>query len=386
MRNAADEEIRAGKVTDVYFERTRQVLEALNVHKEVTAEIRASSLPCDYPWAVAAGTFDALRLLEGRAVNVEVVEEGTLFGPGDPILRISGDYLEFGVLETALLGYLCQQSGVATKAARCKKAAEGRSVISFGARRMHPSLAPVIERNAYIGGCDGVSVTLAAGLLGIEPSGTMPHALIIVLGDVVEAVKRFDEVIDPAVPRVALVDTFCDEKMDSIRSAEAIGGRLAGVRLDTPSSRRGDMLKILQEVRWELDVRGFEHVKLLVSGGLDEEEMVRLNSCADGYGVGTAISNARTIDFALDIVEVEGELLTKRGKTSGRKQILRCEECFNTIVVPENYPKSQLECPCGGTRRELVLPAIKEGEMLVDEKPADQVRDYVLRQVEKVRL
>lgn len=386
MRTASFEEIRSGKVTDVYFQRTLDILEALNVHKTVTADIKASSLPRAYEWAVAAGIDDALSILEGLEVDVEAVAEGTLFGPGDPVMQITGDYLEFGVLETALLGFLCQQSGVATKAARCKKAAAGRMVISFGARRMHPALAPIIERAAYEGGCDGVSVVLSAELLGIEPSGTMPHALVLMLGDVAEAVKQFDRIVDPGVRRVALVDTFCDEKLESLRAAEAIGDRLFGVRLDTPGSRRGSMVRILEEVRWELDLRGFDRVRLMVSGGVDEDEILEMNEYADGYGVGTAISNARTIDFALDIVEIEGKPITKRGKKSGKKQLLRCRDCFDTILVPCSYPESRLTCHCGGRRDELLRPVMKSGKLLTSAKPPGEVRQFVLGQLEKVGL
>jgi nicotinate phosphoribosyltransferase len=227
---------------------------------------------------------------------------------------------------------------------------------------------------------------LSAELSGLEPTGTMPHALILMLGDVAEAIRRFDEIIDPKVARVALVDTFCDEKAESLRAAEAIGKKLAAVRLDTPGSRRGDMAKILEEVRWELDLRGFEHVKLMVSGGLDEYEILKLNEFADGYGVGTSIANARTIDFALDIVEIEGVPVAKRGKKSGRKQLLRCEECFDTLLVPHSYPQSRLSCPCGGTRRELLKPAIKAGKVIAEACPENQVRQFVLGQLPRVEL
>lgn len=384
MRTASREEIQSGATTDIYFERTRQILEALDVHKRVTVDVKASSLPDGYEWAVLAGMDDVLALLEGHLVDAEALEEGTLFRAGDPVLQITGDYLEFGVLETAILGYLCQQSGVATKAARCKKIAGNRQVISFGARRMHPALAPVIERNAYIGGCDGVSTVLAGDLMGIEPSGTMPHALILILGSIEESIRRFDEFIDPSVPRVALVDTICDEKFESLAAAEAIGEKLAGVRLDTPGSRRGNMAKILDEVRWELDLRGFEHVKLIVSGGLDEREIAELNAHCDCYGVGTAISNAKTIDLALDIIEIEGEPFTKRGKKSGRKQILRCDTCFDSIVVPHSYEHSLLACPCSGERYELLHPVLESGKLLRAAKSVGEVREYVLEQVGKV--
>ena len=89
---------------------------------------------------------------------------------------------------------------------------------------------------------------------------------------------------------------------------------------------------ILKEVRWELDLRGFSHVKLLVSGGLDEHKISELNQIADAYGVGTCISNARVLDFSMDIVEIEGKPLAKRGKLSGAKQVWQCKDTLETIV------------------------------------------------------
>ncbi|MCE5197958.1 MAG: nicotinate phosphoribosyltransferase [Armatimonadota bacterium] len=386
MRIATWEDIKAGRVTDIYFQRTAEILQALEVHKTVTADVTVSALPDGYDWAILTGVNDVLSLMEGLNVDVDILPEGTFFRRGDPVLEITGDYLDFAVHETAILGFLCQQSGIATKAARCRKAAGDRAVISFGARRMHPTLSPVIDRNAYIGGCDGVSTILAAEIMGIIPSGTMPHALILILGSIAEATKLFDRIIDPRFPRVALVDTLCDEKFESIQAAEAIGDRLWGVRLDTPGSRRGDMARILEEVRWELDIRGFQHVKLIVSGGVDEKEILELNAHADGYGVGTAISNATTINFALDIVDIEGQPFTKRGKRSGRKQILRCESCFESTVVPRSYPEALLDCPCGGKRIELLKPGTRGGKIVMEVDTDSEIRSFVLRQLEQVTL
>lgn len=102
------------------------------------------------------------------------LKEGTVFHPYEPVMEIEGRYQDFCVFETALLGLMCQASGVATKATRFKRLAGERPVISFGARRMHPVLAPVIERNAYIGGCDGVAVVKSGEVIGEDPMGTMP--------------------------------------------------------------------------------------------------------------------------------------------------------------------------------------------------------------------
>lgn len=69
-------------------------------------------------------------------------------------------------------------------------------------------------------------------------------------------------------------------------AAETLGERLNAVRLDTPSSRRGNFKRIVEEVRWELDLRGYEHVKIFLSGGLDEESLKELADVADAFGVG----------------------------------------------------------------------------------------------------
>src|SRR5512134_4046494 len=338
FHTASDAEIKSGEVYDVYFERTVEILKARGDRKRVKAEIYLKSLPEDWDWGVLAGIEEAAALLEGLPVNVWAMDEGTLFGPEDTVLLIEGVYPEWAKYETALLGFLCQASGIATKAARCKRAAGDRQVISFGARRMHPTLAPMIERNAFIGGCDGVAVTKAAELIEADPMGTIPHALVLMIGDTVEALKAFHEVIEPKVRRVALIDTLQDEKFEAIRVAEALGKDLFAVRLDTPSSRRGDFYRILEEVRWELDIRGFQHVKLVASGGIDEYEILRLNPLVDAYGVGTSIANAPVLSFALDIMEIEGVPMAKRGKRSGAKQVWRYPGTVQNVVLPAARP------------------------------------------------
>jgi len=385
---ASEQDIKSGKVTDVYFHRTQQVLKSERVDKRVVAEFVVKNLPDSYNWGVFAGLEEVVHLLQDLDVNVWAMEEGTIFGLQQPVLVIEGRYLEFGVYETAILGLICQASGIATKAARCKKAAGERLVLSFGARRIHPALAPMVERNAYIGGCDGVAVIKSAELLGLPPSGTIPHALILLLGDTVKAVKAFDQVIDKSVPRVALIDTFSDEKFEAIRVAEALKGRLFGMRLDTPGSRRGNFLSILKEVRWELDLRGFHDIKLFVSGGLDENKILELNPVVDAYGVGTAISSAPVLDYAMDIVEIEGNPVAKRGKMSGRKQVFRCPNCLTAQVVPTLVTQTKQtfspQCQCGQDYEPLLKPLVQNRQLLRELPKPAKIRQYVLQQLERL--
>lgn len=387
MFHIADpKDIKAGKYTDVYFSRTMEVLRAKKIDRWVKAEFIAKRFPEDYGWGVLAGIEEAIYLLKDLDVNVRAMKEGTIFRAYEPVMEIEGRYTEFGLYETSILGLLCQASGVATKAARCKKAAGDRRVISFGARRIHPVIAPMVERSAFIGGCDGVSVVKDAEMLHEEPSGTMPHALILLFGDTVEATKAFDEVIDPKVKRVSLIDTFNDEKIEAIRVAEALGKRLYGVRLDTPSSRRGDFQKIIEEIRWELNLRGYGHVKIYVSGGLDEKRILSLNPVVDAYGVGTSITNARVIDFAMDIIEIDGKPIAKRGKMSGSKRVLRCSKCFQDRMIPlktsrSRSPRGVERCSCGGRFQDLLIPLIEKKRVLWDLPAPQAIREFVLKQL-----
>ncbi|MFQ5707519.1 MAG: nicotinate phosphoribosyltransferase [bacterium] len=377
---ALPEEIKAGKVTDVYFQRTKEILKARGINKRVMAEFIVKSFPKNAAWGVLAGIEESVELIKDLHVKVSCMEEGTLFRVSEPVMTIEGPYLDFGIYETAILGLLCQASGVATKSARCKKAAGHRPVISFGARRMHPVIAPMIERNAFVGGCDGVATIKSAENLGLEPSGTMPHTLILLLGDTVEAARAFHQVVDKSISRVALIDTFNDEKIEAIRVAEALGKELFAVRLDTPGTRRGDFVALMREVRWELDLRGFQHVKIFLSGGLNEDKILQYNEVADAYGVGTSISNSPVLDFAMDIVAIEGKPVAKRGKLSGEKEVWRCPGCFKSVIVPAGRVHSKV-CDCGKTYESLLKPTIDSGRLLRELAKPMEIREYVLQQL-----
>jgi nicotinate phosphoribosyltransferase len=385
MFHTADpDEILDGKITDVYFERTLRILQAKKINPVVKAEFIAKSLPKGWPWAVFAGLEEAIYLMKRLPVKVRAMKEGMVFYPYEPVMEIEGKYRDFCVYETAILGLICQASGIATKAARIKKLAGERPVISFGARRMHPVLAPMIERNAFIGGCDGVAVVKSGEIIGEDPMGTMPHALIICMGSTVNAIKAYDEVLEPGCARVALIDTFLDEKFECLNVAEAMGKRLFAVRFDTPSSRRGNFYRILEECRWELHLRGYDHIKFYASGGIKEEDIPGLNPVVDGYGIGTSISNAPVVDYAMDIMEVEGEPLAKRGKWSGSKRVLRCPKCGAGKIVPNTV--GSYKCSCGKKFTDVLIPVLENGKQLTKAETASQIRKKVLKNVERLPL
>lgn len=389
---ASPEEIKRGETTDIYFVRTKKILTAKGATtRQAYAEFTAGGLPRGWPWALFCGVEEVATLLEGVPVDVAAVPEGTVFPAKDasgvrvPVMTIEGPYGFYCAYETPALGLTCQVSGVATAAARVRKVAGTALLLAFGTRRMHPAIAPMLDRAAYIGGFDGVSGLVGAKLLGIEPRGTMPHALAVTLGSAEAAWKAFDSVMPDEVPRVALIDTYSDEKAEAIAAAELLGKRLAGVRVDTPATRRGDFPALIREIRWELDVRGYRQVTIFVSGGIQEAAIPSLRAAgATGFGVGTSVSSAPPVDFAVDIVELDRKPCAKRDRLSGRKQVWRCLACGGYVVRPAK--ETGVKClACGKRTEPLLAPLLKRGKPVRKLPTAAQIREQVLRQIKAIR-
>ena len=370
----------SGIITDIYFVRTKKILEAKRLRKKIRMEYHVVKLPRGFEWAVFAGLEEVLYVLRDKPVTVYAMPEGTLFKAGEPLMIIEGYLDDIVLYETAILGTLRHYTSIATKAARIKKLAGDKKVLFFGLRALHPAIAPAVDRAAYIGGVDAVSGYASQKYLGLKPQGTMPHVLIVAFGNQVEAWKAFDEVVEPEVPRIMLVDTFYDERVEALMAAQLLGERLHGVRLDTPSSRRGSMKQIVEEVRWTLDIHGYKHVKIVVSGGIDEKEVVELRNLVDAFGVGTSIAMPPSIDISADIVEVYEDNtwkpITKRGKLPGAKQVYRKRPGLNDIitlldkpgVVPSDYTP-------------LLKKYIEDGRILLEPPSLEEIRKYVLEQL-----
>ena len=350
------ESILDGSATDAYFLRTEEALEYAGRNPRVLTEVTADQFPTG-EFDLFAGLKDAAHLLEGLPVDVDALPEGQLFD-GGPVMRIEGQYLDFARYETSLLGFLSHATGLATRALEARLAAPDSLVLSFGSRHVHPSLAAVVERSALLAGNDSFSNVAAGEVLDREAGGTMPHSLVICFGsgNQEDAWRAFDGGVGPEVPRIALVDTYTDETDEAVRAAEALGDALDSVRIDTTASRRGDFRHIIREVRWELDARGFENVGIFVSGGITPETMAELRDLVAGFGVGSHVTDADPRDFALDIVEVEGEPAAKRGKLSGAKEVYRGPDGEHLIQRADE--------PAPEDAEPLLEPLIRDGEIV----------------------
>jgi nicotinate phosphoribosyltransferase len=386
---AGEEAVRSGETMDIYFERTRRILDASGLSSvKVCAEVTGSSLPRGWEWSVFCGLEEVVRLMEGLPVSIYAVPEGTVFRPRTPgsvrvpLMNMVGSYTEFGFMETAILGMLCQPSGIATAAARVKAAAGGKTVLAFGNRRMHPAIAGVLDRSCFIGGCDGVSSKIGGEIIGREPIGTVPHALMLLMGSNEAAFAAFDRVIEPEVPRIMLIDTFSDERAAAVDACSLVR-ELKGVRLDTPGSRRGNFKELIDEIRWELDIRGFGDVEIIVSGGLDEKSVAEIaGTSVSGFGVGTSISNAPTLDLSMDISEKDGKPVSKRGKFGGRKYPYRCPRCFEMGVSLR--PDDRMSCSCGAEMEMIETEIMRDGERVGAERSPEEIRRGVLDQLGRI--
>jgi nicotinate phosphoribosyltransferase len=321
VRIRPSREILAGDSADVYFARAEAILEREGMDPMVTMEVfpREGGVLC----GISEAKTLLAHVLAGvgpEELSVEALDDGDLVETKEIVLRIRARYRRFGLYETAMLGMLAQSTGWATAARECVEAASPQAVISFGARHVHPRVAHVLDYAAIVGGCVGASTPAGARLANLNPTGTMPHSLVLIVGDTVRAAQAFDRDLEPDVPRIVLVDTFKDEAEEALRVADALGEKLYGIRLDTPSERGRVTADLVKEIRARLDQAGHHHVGIVVSGGLTPDRIryfKEQGAPAESFAVGSYISGASPIDFTGDIKEIDGSPIAKRGRIPG---------------------------------------------------------------------
>ena len=349
-------------------------------------EVYARDLPGTRPGPVLSGVYEVAKLLEGLPIDVWAFDEGSIFLADyrgalyEPVITISGRYGDFVEYENPMLGLLSTSTSVSTKASRFRVAAGDRQVVSFGTRRVHPALAPLIERSCYYG-----RLRRRLQCAGWEASGDRAlrhHAACPCPGGggSGEGVEALDETMPKEVKRTALVDTFWDEKTEAIKAYETLGKNLWGIRLDTPASRRGNFRQIIEEVKWELKIRGADAVKIFVSGRLSEEDVVLLKDIVDGFGVGTAVAYPPNIDFSAKIVEVRDKgktyLRGKRGGLGGRKDVYRSKG-YRDTVAPHGS-----SAPRGS--KQMLRQVIDKGELVGDFRSISSIRENVIKELREV--
>lgn len=331
--NLPVEKMRSGYYSDKYFVRAREVLLADRHDPVVTMQV----IQKKEAWL--GGMDEAIAILklcltEGYAwpdLEVTALRDGARLHPWEPVMHITGPYAAFAHLETLYLGVLGRRTRVATNTRHVVEAAWPKPVLFFPARHDHWLVQTGDGYAAHVAGAIGVSTDAQASWWGSHGMGTVPHALIACYGgDTVRASAAFAAAMPDDVNVISLVDFDNDSVATSLAVARELGPRLYGVRLDTSETLvdrsvvsqmsdfdpRGVNPQLVSNVRSALDAEGFEHVKIVVSGGFDVRKIRRFEDEAvpvDSYGVGSSLLAGR-YDFTADVVLVEGEPISKQGR------------------------------------------------------------------------
>jgi nicotinate phosphoribosyltransferase len=266
--------------------------------------------------------------------SVHAMPEGSPFFADEPIVRVTAPILEAQLLESRLLNIVHFQTTIASKAARCVIAARGKQLIDFGMRRAHEADAAVFAaRAAYITGFQATATVEAGRRFGIPLSGTLAHSFIEAHDREEQAFRDF--VLSLSEPTTLLIDTY-----DSARALQRVialeqelsqsggGHGIRAVRIDS-----GDLAAQARMTRATLDAHGCRHIRIVLSGSLDEQAIDALVSGGvpvDAFGVGTALdvsADAPALDMAYKLQEYAGKPRRKRspGKATwpGVKQVFR---------------------------------------------------------------
>ncbi len=342
------------------------------------------------------------------------VPEGTVIFPHEPILTVRAPAIEAQLIETYVLLALNHQSLIATKASRMVRAAKGRPISEFGSRRAHGEDAAVYgARAAYIGGCAGTACTLSDKLFGVPAGGTMAHSWVQMFDSEYEAFLTYCKLY-PNNPTL-LVDTynvFGSGLPNAIRAFKEMGITKCGIRIDS-----GDIAYLSKKARKALDEAGLTDCRIIISNSLDEyiiQEIIRQEAAVDAFGIGERLITAKSDSvfgcvYKLAAVEDKNGNITPKIKVSenaakitnpGFKKIYRLyanetgkaiadllmlhdEEIDQDkpleIFDPEHtWKRSVIE---NYTAREVLVPIFKEGELVYNLPPIDEIRDHCAREI-----
>jgi nicotinate phosphoribosyltransferase len=323
----------------------RGFLMAAGLEQAVTFLESARFGAAELEWLRASGRFrpDMIELLSRWRFrgDVDAMPEGTIFFSNEPILRIVAPLPDAQLVETRLINLLHFQTVVASKATRFVLAAQGRGLTDFGLRRAHGAEAGLLAaRASYIAGFDSTATTLAGLMFGVPIAGTMAHSFVQAHDSEEEAFERFASSRPDQV--TLLIDTY--DTPAAARKVVALAPRLAAKGIGVAAVRidSGDLAALSRQVRGILDAGGLPHVRIVVSGGLDEHDVRRLlaaNVPIDAFGIGTSLttsSDAPALDCAYKLQEYAGIARRKRsaGKETwpGRKQVWRRFGADGTMI------------------------------------------------------
>src|SRR5438034_2185935 len=329
------EKMREGYYTDAYFNHARATLLEDGRRPRVVMQVFQKHE------AYLGGMDEAIAILklcseDWDELTVHALYDGDRIEPYESVMTIEGDYTSFAPLETLHLGVLARRTLITTNVVRVLEAANGKPIIFMPARHDHHRVQTGDGYAAYIAGRVvgapiGVTTDEQASWWGGRGIGTVPHSLIASYGgNTVLAATKFAEWASDDINITVLVDFENDSVQTALDVARALGPKLWGVRLDTSEmlvdrslwEEMGDFKptgvneRLVRKVRDALDNDGFEHVKIVVSGGFTIDKIAEFEAKGvpvDAYGVGSSLIRGSN-DFTADIVLTDGRPSAKVGR------------------------------------------------------------------------
>lgn len=350
--------------------------------------------------------------------NLYAVKEGTIVYPNTPILTIEAPILEAQLVETMILLTINHQSLIATKTNRITRAAQGRSIMEFGARRAQGFDAAIYgTRAAYIGGASSTATVLAAKQWGIKVVGTMAHSWVQYFDSEYAAFEAYASIYPDQC--TLLVDTYNVLKsgipnaiLVAKQYLEPKGHRLKGIRIDS-----GDLAYLSKKARKMLDDAGLNDCKIIVSNSVDEhliKSLFEQDAKIDSFGVGERLITSKSEPvfggvYKLVAIFKGGAYLPKikisenieKVTTPGFKKLYRAYDehgigqvdiiaHYDEIVTTETRlidPKKSWKyyhLKPHWTIVELMVPIIKKGVLISDMPCLDDIKSYVDAQLKTV--
>lgn len=408
---------------DVYFRRVPDgggyaIFAGLEQIVEFITEMHFDDDDIDYLSSLGMfddGFLDFLSRFRFRG-DVMAFDEGTVIYPGEPVITVTAPMIDAQMIETAILAQFNHQSLIATKTARIVRAARGRGVSDFGARRAHNMDAAVYgARAAYIGGASGSATVLAGKMFGIPITGTMAHSWVMYHGSEYEAFERYARLYpDDTVLLIDTYDVLHSGTPNAIRCAkevlEPMDRRLKGVRLDS-----GDLAYLTKEVRRMLDAAGLADCRIIASNSLDEHSISSIidqGGCIDSFGVGERLITSSSDPvfggvYKIAAVERDGVVCPKikvsetveKITNPGRKSVYRIYDSTGHAtadLITHDWEEVDMSAPykcidtvrpwkdvelrdC--TARPLLRKVISNGERVVGPVPLSDIRDRVRDQL-----
>ena len=343
---------------------------------EYLQELRFSSEAIDYLRSMELFSEQFLSYLQNFRFKGEVwaIPEGRIYFPNEPVLEVTASIIEGQLAETILLNQVNLQSIVATKAARCFTAAQGRSLVDFSLRRTQGTDAGMkVARCSYLAGFAATSNVLAGKWYGMPITGTMAHSFVTSFEHEIDAFRAYARSFPDRT--TLLIDTYdtvagAHKAVVVAKEMELQGYRLQAVRLDS-----GDLATLSRHVRSIFDSEGLGYVEVFVSGGLDEYQVEALladGAPVDGFGIGTQVGvsgDAPWLDTAYKLVKYDGrpvlKLSTGKVTLADEKQVFRYHDADGVFSEDTIGLRGDV-CPQGA---EPLLSKVMEGGRILGSLP-----------------